>query len=227
MCCRVIQSWGRARVSRTKKIGVVIGAVMACAGTVGAWAGPTATLYVYELADGSRVVTDHRLNNKSYRLVRTGATAKGAGQLAASQDSQLFRADPSTYDDLIRRFAHEYDVDFALVKAVMSVESSFNPYARSSKGALGLMQILPATARRHGIDDLYDPAQNIEAGVKHLRYLLDTFNNKQYLVIAAYNAGENAVRQHRGIPPYRETQSYVRRVLSLKRLYAAVPLSRS
>jgi soluble lytic murein transglycosylase-like protein len=192
-----------------------------------AWAGSTATLYVYELSDGSRIVTDHKLSGKNYRLVRMGASTKGIGQLAASQDSQLFRADPCAYDDLIRRYAKEYKVDFALVKAVMSVESSFNPYARSNKGALGLMQVLPETAKRQGVDDVYDPAQNIEAGVKHLRYLLDIFNNKQYLVIAAYNAGENAVRRHRGIPPFQETQSYVRRVLSLKRLYSSMAGTRS
>jgi soluble lytic murein transglycosylase-like protein len=205
----------------------LVGGLLLAGLVAGAAASPTATLYVYELADGSRIVTDHALNNPSYRLVRVGTTAKGAGQLAASQNSQLFRADPGAYDRLIRQYASEYKVDFALVKAVMHVESSFNPYARSHKGALGLMQVLPETARRHGIQDVYDPAQNIEAGVRHLRYLSDTFENKQYLVIAAYNAGENAVRQHRGIPPYQETQSYVRRVLSLKRQYASVPTARS
>jgi soluble lytic murein transglycosylase-like protein len=204
-----------------------LGAMVLAGVAIGVPAAPTATLFVYELTDGSRIVTDHALNNPSYRLVRMGATAKGTGHLAASQNSQLFRSDPDAYDRLIRQYSAEFKVDFALVKAVMHVESSFNPYARSRKGALGLMQLLPETAKRHGIQDVYDPARNIEAGVRHLRYLSDTFNNKQYLVIAAYNAGENAVRQHRGIPPYQETQSYVRRVLSLKRQYAAVPTARS
>jgi soluble lytic murein transglycosylase-like protein len=211
---------------KTKMFGC-LGAVMLAGVALAVPAAPTATLFVYELADGSRIVTDHALNNPSYRLVRMGATAKGTGQLAASQNSQLFRSDPDAYDRLIRQYSAEFKVDFALVKAVMHVESSFNPYARSRKGALGLMQLLPETAKRHGIQDVYDPARNIEAGVRHLRYLSDTFDNKQYLVIAAYNAGENAVRQHRGIPPYHETQSYVRRVLSLKRQYAAVPTARS
>ncbi len=181
---------------------------------------PGVKLYVYELLDGSRIVTGHVLPNKHYRLVRTGVDAAGEGQLAASQNIQFFRTDPSAYDDVIRRVAAEHKVDFALIKAVMHVESSFNPYARSHKGALGLMQVLPETAKRHGVHDIYDPVQNIEAGVKHLKYLAAKFNNQPYLVLAAYNAGENAVRLHNGIPPYEETQSYVRKVLSLKQLYS-------
>lgn len=178
------------------------------------------SMYVYELPDGSRIVTDHPLNNRHYRLVRTGVDTRGVGQLAASKSNQFFRTDPDAYDGLIRRIASDHGVDFALVKAVMHVESSFNPYARSPKGALGLMQVLPETARRHGVHDVYDPEQNIEAGVRHLKYLLNLFNQKHYLVLAAYNAGENAVRNHRGIPPYQETQSYVRRVLKMKREYS-------
>ena len=178
------------------------------------------SMYVYELPDGSRIVTDYPLNNRHYRLVRTGVDTRGVGQLAASKSNQFFRTDPDAYDGLIRRIASDHGVEFALVKAVMHVESSFNPYARSPKGALGLMQVLPETARRHGVHDVYDPEQNIEAGVRHLKYLLNLFNQKHYLVLAAYNAGENAVRNHRGIPPYHETQSYVRRVLKMKREYS-------
>jgi soluble lytic murein transglycosylase-like protein len=183
------------------------------------WAG-NKLVYVYELPDGTRMVTDHRLNNRHYRLVRLGAVNEGVGRLAAHQNGQFFRADPRAYDDLIRRSSERHNVDFALIKAIMHVESSFNPYARSHKGALGLMQLLPDTARRHGVEDVYDPAQNIEAGVRHLRFLLDRFDHRMYLVIAAYNAGENAVRRHNGIPPYTETQLYVRKVLQLKRVYS-------
>lgn len=179
-----------------------------------------AALYVYELPDGSRVVTDHALNGRHYRLIRMGETARNIGKLAAHQDPQLFRADPSTYDRLIRRVANQYDVDFALVKAVMHVESGFNPYAKSDKGALGLMQLLPTTAQRYGIDDVYDPVSNVIAGVRHLKYLLTTFNHKQKLALAAYNAGENAVYRYRGIPPYPETQAYVRKVLQYCKQYS-------
>jgi soluble lytic murein transglycosylase-like protein len=179
-----------------------------------------AALYVYELPDGSRVVTDHALNGRNYRLIRVGETARNIGKLAAHQDPQLFRADPSTYDRLIRRVANQYDVDFALVKAVMHVESGFNPYAKSNKGALGLMQLLPTTAQRYGIDDVYDPVSNVIAGVRHLKYLLTMFNDKQKLALAAYNAGENAVYRYRGIPPYPETQAYVRKVLQYCKQYS-------
>lgn len=187
--------------------------------TAGAGASSGSNLYVYELPNGSRIVADHALNNPHYRLVRVGKDTRGTGHLLASRDSQLFRADPETYDPMIKRVAREHRVDFALIKAIMHVESSFNPYAASHKGALGLMQLLPATAKRYGIEDIYDPAQNIEAGVRHIRYLTELFSNKQYLVIAAYNAGENAVRRHNGIPPYAETQAYVRKVLHFKRQY--------
>jgi soluble lytic murein transglycosylase-like protein len=194
------------------RIGLV---VLGCLGTSLAHA----ALYVYELPDGSRVVTDHALNGRHYRLIRVGETARNIGKLAAHQDPQLFRADPTTYDRLIKRVANENNVDFALVKAVMHVESGFNPYAKSNKGALGLMQLMPTTAQRYGIEDAYDPVNNIVAGIRHLKYLLDMFNHKHKLALAAYNAGENAVLRHRGIPPYPETQAYVRKVMRYQRHY--------
>jgi len=177
-------------------------------------------LYVYELPDGSRMVTDYPMNNRHYRLVRTGAGPKHIGRLAAYQDPRLFRSDPATFDPLIRRVAAEHQVDFALVKAVMHVESAFNPYARSHKGALGLMQLMPATAAQYGVEDVYDPVQNLIGGVKHLRYLLQRFNHERSLALAAYNAGEAAVRRYRGIPPYPETRAYVRKVLKYAQEYA-------
>lgn len=179
-----------------------------------------AAIYVYQLPDGSRMITDHPLNNRQYRLIRMGETAKGVGQLAVAHNAQFFRADPGAYDRLIARVAAEEQIDFALVKAVMHVESAFNPYAKSNKGALGLMQIMPATAERYGIDDAYDPNQNVRAGVQHLRYLLRTFNNKRSLALAAYNAGEEAVRRHGGVPPYPETQNYIQKVMRYAREYS-------
>src|SRR3989344_216228 len=179
-----------------------------------------AEVYVYEMPDGSRVITDHPLNAKHSRVVRVTPDVKGADKLAAQKNSPVFRENSSTYDRLIRRYADEHGVNFALVKAVMQAESSFNPYAVSSKGARGLMQVMPETASRYGVRDIYNPSENIRAGVEHLKYLSETFNNKSYLIIAAYNAGENAVKQHRGIPPYEETQNYVRKVLQYRRQYS-------
>jgi hypothetical protein len=117
------------------------------------------------------------------------------------------------YDPIIERASDKHGVDARLVKAVIQVESAFQPRARSPKGAMGLMQLMPRTARQYQARNPYDPKSNIEAGVKYLRKLLDEFELP--LALAAYNAGEGTVRRFGGIPPYAETQSYVRRILSL------------
>ena len=116
------------------------------------------------------------------------------------------------YGDLIDRFASEQNVSAQVVRAVIKVESNYQERARSRKGAMGLMQLMPETARRYAVADPYEPRSNIEAGIKHLRSLLDRFELP--LALAAYNAGEAAVLRFGGIPPYPETQTYVRRVLS-------------
>jgi soluble lytic murein transglycosylase-like protein len=113
--------------------------------------------------------------------------------------------------DLIHRTASSYGVDPLLVHSVIEVESNYNPVAVSPKGAEGLMQLIPSTARRFGVGNSFNAAQNIEAGVKYLRYLQDLFGDNR-LALAAYNAGEGAVLKYRDIPPYRETEQYVYRV---------------
>ncbi|HEX4950859.1 MAG TPA: lytic transglycosylase domain-containing protein [Blastocatellia bacterium] len=116
-------------------------------------------------------------------------------------------------DDLITQSAARNGLDRDLILAVMKQESSFNPQAISYKGARGLMQLMPATAARFGVRDIFDPAQNIEGGARYLRFLLNTFNGDVELALAGYNAGENAVfRYGNQIPPYRETQDYVRKI---------------
>ena len=117
------------------------------------------------------------------------------------------------YDGLVMKSAARHGVDPNLVMAVMRQESGFNPRARSYKGASGLMQLMPATARRFGVENIYDPAQNIDAGTRYLRFLLDTFDGDVELALAGYNAGENAVvNSGYKIPRYRETQNYVRTI---------------
>lgn len=116
------------------------------------------------------------------------------------------------YGAFIDRVASEQNVPAKLVKAVIQVESNFQERARSPKGAMGLMQLMPATARQYSLVDPYEPQSNITAGIKYLRSLLDQFELP--LALAAYNAGEGAVRRFGGIPPYRETRDYVRRVLT-------------
>jgi soluble lytic murein transglycosylase-like protein len=117
------------------------------------------------------------------------------------------------YDELVRQSAARNGIDPNLIVAVMRQESGFNPHARSYKGASGLMQLMPATARRFGVMNIYDPVENIEGGAKYLRFLLDTFNGDVNLVLAGYNAGEGAViNSGYRIPRYRETQNYVQSI---------------
>ena len=118
------------------------------------------------------------------------------------------------YDKLIGEVALRHHVDSALVKAVIRAESDFVPQAVSPKGALGLMQLMPATAAMLQVQDSFHPENNIDGGVRYLRYLMNLFNGNLPLVLAAYNAGENTVIRHNNrVPPYQETQTYVRRVL--------------
>jgi soluble lytic murein transglycosylase len=117
------------------------------------------------------------------------------------------------YADLINGIATEHSVDPGLVRAIIKVESNFQPYALSRKGAQGLMQLMPGTAGRYAVGNAYDPEENIRGGVRYLRWLHDVFPGRLHLVLAAYNAGENAVLRYGGIPPYPETREYVARVL--------------
>lgn len=112
----------------------------------------------------------------------------------------------------VRTWAPAYGLDADLVLAVIRAESNFNPQAHSHKNARGLMQLIPATARRFGVTDVWDPSQNMHGGMAYLQWLIRRFDGDVPLVLAAYNAGENAVKSYRGIPPYRETRNYVRRV---------------
>jgi soluble lytic murein transglycosylase-like protein len=116
---------------------------------------------------------------------------------------------PAGIDAAVERIAAEHSLPAQLIHSVIKVESNYNPHAVSSKGALGLMQLIPSTARRFGVSDAFNPIQNIQGGAKYLRYLLDLFDNSYPLALAAYNAGEGAVVQYGGIPPFAETQNYV------------------
>jgi hypothetical protein len=117
---------------------------------------------------------------------------------------------------LIDKMAAEYGVDARLAHALVQVESSYRPDAVSPKGAMGLMQLMPATARHYDVENPFDPEQNLAAGLKHLRGLLDRYGRgRESLALAAYNAGEGAVSRHNGIPPFQETRNYVQRILAL------------
>jgi len=128
---------------------------------------------------------------------------------------------PAEYEQIISSCATKYGVNPCLIKAVIHAESGYNPNAVSSKGASGLMQLIPGTARSLKVNNSFDPKDNVEGGVKYLRFLLDTFRGDVSLAVAAYNAGLNKVARYGGIPPYNETRTYVNRVLSYMQSYQA------
>jgi soluble lytic murein transglycosylase-like protein len=148
--------------------------------------------------------------SRGYRL-----TYPGKGTLIHSTEYRLRRSYNGEFDQHIAAATSAYNVDLDLVRAIIQVESDFDDLARSSKGAMGLMQLMPATASRFGVADPWNPRQNIFGGVQYLRFLLDLFGGDIALVAAAYNAGENAVIRYNGVPPYRETQGYVGRVRAI------------
>ena len=171
-----------------------------------------ARAYLYQMPDGSRIITDHPLINTKAKLVRRSKELTNMGHYVARRTLRAKRQ-MRVLSPLIYRQSKIHDVDESLIKAVIYTESYFNPNATSNKGASGLMQLMPATAEKYGVNDLYNPRQNIIAGIKHLKYLLSRYPYKLKFAIAAYNAGENAVDKYNGIPPYKETQGYVKKVM--------------
>ena len=157
--------------------------------------------------NGKRIIYNDGVGEKSATAGRKRSV--GEGQWLATRIGR-----PSEYDPLITRAANDHSLDPRLVKSVMLVESGFNPAAVSPKGARGLMQLMPATAVRHGVRNIHDPAQNIAGGTKYLSHLLGLFGGNLEKSLAAYNAGEGAVARYGGIPPYDETRNYVRRALT-------------
>jgi hypothetical protein len=129
------------------------------------------------------------------------------------------------FDAIIEKTAKEYDIDASLVSALIRAESNYQPKAISRKGARGLMQLMPATARRLSVRQPFDPASNVRGGVKYLRELVDRFGHHPELVLAAYNAGEGAVETYGGVPPYRETMTYVDRIMGWWTAGTSSPLS--
>ena len=171
---------------------------------------------MYGYVDGGRVsviITDTQPADGRYVLYkkdRPGNFADTAGEVPS------LRGEPARYSAHIQAAAAATKVDAALIHAVIAVESGYNPRARSVAGAVGLMQLMPRTAKRYGVKNRLDPAQNIQGGARYLRDLQVLFGNNLQLVLAAYNAGEGSVMKYgRQIPPYRETVAYVPKVMQL------------
>jgi soluble lytic murein transglycosylase-like protein len=167
-----------------------------------------AQIYSWRDNNGNLVLSNKRPGHAAPLPSYTVPKAEG---LRATRSAVADRA--RAYDDLITEQSRSNGVRPALVRAVMQVESGFNPYARSPKGAMGLMQLMPTTAKQYGVKNAYNPAENVRAGVAYLRSLLDRYENNEALALAAYNAGPGAVDKHgQRVPPYRETQSYVSQI---------------
>ena len=187
---------------------MLIRKIVQCLALLGAFFLPPlaalADVYMYKDQNGVLTFTNTPNHTGFRRVLRdNNGPLRGGGSLNAS------------YDTFILTASGRHSVDADLIRAVIKTESDFNATARSHKGAMGLMQLMPATARLHNVVDVYDPQENVEGGVRHLRMLLDRYQGDLELSLAAYNAGSGAVERHRGIPPFVETREYVRRVLRL------------
>jgi soluble lytic murein transglycosylase-like protein len=179
---------------------------------VGCWlAGPvpaSAQIFTWRDANGNLVLSNRKPADATD--VRSYAVPESEGVRVTRY---VTPSRSRRYDDLIQEHAQLNGVRTDLVRAVVQVESAFNPTARSPKGAMGLMQLMPGTARDYGVTDPYDPSQNIRAGVAYLRQLLDRYQNNEELALAAYNAGPGAVDKYgESVPPYRETRNYVAKI---------------
>jgi soluble lytic murein transglycosylase-like protein len=172
----------------------------------------SAGIYRYEDERGVIHFTNCPRDAKFKLYIRESTEDVGGEGRSSTRDS-------NQYDSLISEFSKKYQVDFALIKAIIRAESGFNPTAVSRKGAKGLMQLMPETASRLNVSNIFNPRENIDGGVRYFKYLLSLFDNDIRLSLAAYNAGENLVADLRSIPPYRETVDYVRKVLSYYQSY--------
>ena len=167
---------------------------------------------ILELQGGAQIIVPLSRIHSVERL-RVIAPAD-SDPVAVTAVRAAWKAEAGEFAEAIAGTAERYGLDPALLAAVAAIESNFDPYAVSNEGACGILQLIPETAGRFGVDDLFDPEQNLDGGAGYLRWLLDRFDGRTELALAAYNAGEGAVDRHGGIPPYPETRAYVKRVMA-------------
>lgn len=189
---------------------------------IAAAASPALRAEYVVLKSGQRLsVTGYQLLGDRYRLqVNGGVVEVPAESVLSIEPEEAFAPEPpkpvaastAPYREIVEAAAARYNVDAELITSVIAAESNFEPKAVSRKNARGLMQLLPGTAAKLGVQNIFDPKENVEAGTKYLRELLSRYNNNLALALAAYNAGPERVQQYGSVPPYKETISYVRRV---------------
>ncbi|MEY3289684.1 MAG: hypothetical protein RLZZ419_1926 [Pseudomonadota bacterium] len=184
--------------------------------------GVMADIYKYTDNDGHIYYTDQPRNSLYKRIIKSRAPIYSPSQNDTikvqnfTSSNKFAGANKKRFTDLIEQTAYRHQVDAKLLHAVIQTESAYNSSAQSPKGAVGLMQLMPETARRFGVIDRNNPDQNVDGGARYLKHLITLFDSNLNLAVAAYNAGENAViRYNNSIPPYPETQSYVKQVLAL------------
>lgn len=186
-------------------------------------------VYVYEKPGGGHLMTSSRLPNSKYRLIKTYKTRKSATQNSSQKkvrnknrkasrshsscSSARVQARADKYRRSIEIYSRVYGVDEALVHSIIKNESCYKVKAKSPVGAMGLMQLMPGTAKDMKISNPWDPEQNIQGGVRYIAEMLKEFSGNTRLAVAAYNAGPGNVRKYKGIPPFRETRTYVKRVM--------------
>ncbi len=182
---------------------------------------------IYKYTDDSGVVHFTNINGggkKHKRVVSESATRPAPASLPRTAPAAPVTSSnvPSSYLEMIDSSCTRHGVDPSLVHALVKVESDYNPLAMSRKGAMGLMQLMPETAMTMNVRDSFNPAENIDGGVKYLKYLIDRYEGNLSLALAAYNSGETAVKKWGTIPPFKETQEYVKRILKIYNGGAAV-----
>lgn len=191
-----------------------------------------ADAYIYEDPSGRIILTDTPSNHRQIASIVPPENIKARGK-KSSKSSGVVKGYTSgkktkyftRYNSIIKRAASKYKLDHKLVSAVVQVESQFKPDAVSRTGAIGLMQLMPSTARQLGVLDSYDPSQNIEGGTKYLRYLVERFKGDVTLALAAYNSGPLNVEKYGKVPPFKETKGYIRKIYSIYKGRKKIDLS--
>ena len=196
----------------------ILGCVTVNSVTVNSYAGQT--IYQLKESNGTTLLTNKQSRYSHLKVEKKtyypDSNIHSYSNWGSSEAAVLpsYSRNKNAFDPIIKQAASQHGISEGLIKAVMHTESGFNVNARSPVGAQGLMQLMPATARRFNVSNAYDPQQNIMAGAKYLSWLMKRFNGNTSLVLASYNAGEGNVAKYGGIPPFKETQDYVRRVSS-------------